>query len=114
MYLLNISIIETLTRKELDHSQLRYFISIIVHGSLVQSAFTHNDLAVSIIKSIIFCSQLATLKIPETEINPTFSSGIAKNAISDFFGLVKDKFKKVITKKILLYIRSIFQNTYII
>jgi hypothetical protein len=89
LYLLNIGIIETLTRKELDHSQLRYFINIIVHGSLVQSAFTHNDLAISIIKSIVFCSQLGTIKIAESQINPAFSSGIAKNAITDFFGLVK-------------------------
>lgn len=50
----------------------------------------------------------------ESEIDPAFSSGIAKNAIADFFGLVKDKFKRVITKKVLLYIRTIFQNTYII
>lgn len=103
-----------MTRKELDHSQLRYFINVIVNGSLVQSAFTHNDLTVSIIKSLVFCSQLNTIKIPESQIDSTFSSGIAKNVITDFFGLVKEKFKRVITKKILLFIRSAFQNTYII
>jgi len=111
LYLLNIGIIETLTRKELDHSQLRYFITIVIHGGLVQSAFTHQDLALSIIKSIVFCSQLGALKLQESEIEPAFSSDIAKNAIADFFGLVKDKFKRVITKKVLLYIRTIFQNT---
>jgi hypothetical protein len=81
---------------------------------LTQSAFDHYTLAVSIIKTIVFCSQLGTIKVAESEIDPSFSSGIAKNVIADFFGLVKDKFKRVITKKLLLYIRSIFQNTYIV
>lgn len=114
LYLLNIAVIESITRKELDHSQLRYYIDVLIRGSLIQSAVDHTALAVSIIKTIVFCGQLGTIKIPNSSVDPSFSSGIAKNIIADFFGLVKDKFKRVITKKLLLYIRSVFQNTHIL
>jgi hypothetical protein len=66
-------------------------------------------------KSVVFCSQLgSSFSLKELEIDPTISSGIAKKTIVEFYGLIKDKFKRVMIKKLLLFIRSIFQNTYLI
>jgi hypothetical protein len=38
-------------------------------------------------------------------IDGIFTSGIAKNIILDFYGLVKDKFRRVLIKKIFLFLQ---------
>lgn len=58
LYLLNIGIIEVLTRKELDHGHIRYFISKLLLGSIKESAVDFYDLGLSVAKTIVFCSQL--------------------------------------------------------
>ena len=63
---------------------------------------------------IVFCGQLGAVGLDFKQIDSSFTSGIAKHVISDFFGLVKEKFKKIIARKILLFIKSLFQNTYIV
>ena len=45
------------------------------------------------------------------QVDSSVSSGIAKKVIVEFFGLIKGKFKKVMIKKLLLFIQSIFQNS---
>jgi hypothetical protein len=63
---------------------------------------------------VVFCGQLGAIGLDTKQIDSSFTSGIAKHVISDFFGLVKEKFKKIIARKILLFIKSLFQNTHII
>lgn len=72
----------------MDHSQVRYFINTILNKSLIESMIDHRLLAMSIIKTIIFCNQIGILKI-SINMNGIYSNGIAKNIISDFFGLIK-------------------------
>jgi hypothetical protein len=43
-------------------------------------------------------------------IDSIISSGIAKNQISIFYGLIKDKLKKNIARKIYLFVKLTFQS----
>jgi hypothetical protein len=115
LYLLNIGIVEVLTRKELDHSHIRYFITKIVLGGIREGSYDFYHLGLSLARSLLFCGQLnSCLGFREAEMDPSISSGIAKHTIVEFFGLVKDKFKRVVIKKMLLFIRSMVQNTHFV
>jgi hypothetical protein len=43
-------------------------------------------------------------------IEPILTSGIAKNQISVFYGLIKDKLKKNIAKKMFLFFKLTYQS----
>ena len=61
------------------------------------------------------CSQLTSeLSIKPDLIHPSYRHGIAKNVTTEFFGLVKDKFKRILAKKILLFIRALLSNSSIV
>ena len=112
IYLFNIGIIEILTRKELDHGHMRYFISKLLLGGIREGSYQFYDIMISLARILVFCSEIKScLTLKEGEIDSGISSGIAKKTIIDFFGIVKDKFKRVIVKKMLLFIRSIFQSS---
>ena len=115
LYLLNVGIVEILTRKQIDHSHIRYFINKILLGSIRSGDIDFYELGMSLAKTVVFLSQLGSIiKLSLETLDVSLTSGIAKNIIVEFFGLVKDKFKRVIIKKLLMFIRNIFQNTYII
>lgn len=67
-------------------------------------------------KTLIFCSSLnsSILTVSTEELDSSITSGIAKSTIVEFFGLVKDKFKRVVIKKMMLFIRGIFNNTHFV
>lgn len=67
IYLLNIGIIEILTRKEMDHSHVKYFVTKVLVGSVNQGGFDFHSLSYSLAKTIIFCGQFSPiLKIDES------------------------------------------------
>lgn len=54
LYLLNIGIIENLTKKELEHGHLRNFISVLL-GGVRESHYDYFSLVCSWAKTLIFC-----------------------------------------------------------
>ncbi len=68
--------------------------------------------AISMGKSLIFASYM--LGSGESEwinsISPILTSGIAKNQVSIFYGLVKDKLKRNIVRKVFLFFKLTFES----
>jgi len=58
MYLLNIGIVECLTRKELDHGHIRHFIGRIIISAVREGICDMFGLILSIAKTLVFCGNL--------------------------------------------------------
>ncbi len=59
------AIVETLTRRELDHGHIRYFVTKMLIGSVRESVVDFYDLGLSLAKSLVFCSQLGSCLVLE-------------------------------------------------